>query len=75
MDILGDVDDLGARSGWGVCVGTREVLFWIFWVLARGSLLFLQSQQQQISQIQDCSSMKHELNKLEQAEVWPEPPS
>jgi hypothetical protein len=40
---LGEVDDLGARSGWGVCVGTREVLFWIFWVLARGSLLFLGS--------------------------------
>ena len=43
---LGEVDDLGdlgARSGWGVCVGTREVLFWIYWVLARGSLLFLGS--------------------------------
>jgi hypothetical protein len=43
VDILGDVDDLGARSGWGVCVGTREVLFWIYWGLARGSLLFLGS--------------------------------
>ena len=64
---MGEVDDLGGGARIGgvlefvlelVCVGTREVLFWIFWVLARGSLLFLQSQQQQISQIQDCSSMK-----------------